>query len=996
MSDNFYILLQLDPSINDWGVIEAKITNMQRRWSMQKNQGLPKARRSAERNLKLVGEMKTKLRDATTRKRIGAEAKKELRATKSKQFAHLDSLIQLHKKATINADGLKALVRHAGGGMTEADVIAHLKKRGITVEAKGSAKARPEARSKIDGATAASIRDALKHVGKESLYDFLELNARTSPKILSETADQIYKDLQRVGKTDASTTARQELAGHAKAVFRDADGKKKYDNTFAEEAMEDLRAHIEFAGTDKYLSLGEVSHIVGIARKKGVNAKVATDFIQDIAEKRKWVIQSKETGPTVELRLCGYCNTLARKENDKLCHECGKALVQPCPQCKTPTPTQDECCSGCGCSTGDAPIVDTLLRMGKDALAHGDIKEALSNFECALLIWPGWSEAEACKKAAISKKIAHDSALDALNGLIKKRQLEESQGALDAIIREHGEAGVTRMRQQIDAGIRKAQSYHAEAEKLRKRGKSEEAVAKDAEALEACADFRPAQLALASAPPPSPTDLDVAFVGASARLKWVPVRASGIVTYRVQRKVGGAPTSPNDGATLAETQAPTCQDTEAPSGVPFYYSVYAMRGGVNSRAAAEHGPNIHLVPVTDVVAEPGDGQVTIRWKNPAHCVDVTVWRRSGRDGAVTDKGVRITASGGSVVDQRLKNGQAYTYQIVARFEDPRGGQAPINAPAASVEVVPVAAPFPVTDLRAEHTERTVTLHWTTPPSGSVQLRVSRDAPALPVGAVLNVKDLDRIGQPIPVSGPSSAQATLDQQGRVFYCPLTVVAQSAVLGDSVAVTALDDISDLTTRRQGKSIYLRWHWPRGANEVFITWRHDRFPRSHEEQVDGARRLTRAEYDRTGQFLISQAIEKRHYFRIFVKDTDYDFYSAGMKALEAGGLETQIRYRVSTTKSLFRRSVTEIWIELSTEVAVSEIPAVLAVLRDDLPPLSPDDGRIIARKPNVSFADGQGRIELPANATRGYVKLFFQNARNARQFRLMPAAKNNLRIA
>jgi len=46
---NFYIILELDPSITDWSTIQAAIQDKRRSWSTQRNQGTPDARRKAER-----------------------------------------------------------------------------------------------------------------------------------------------------------------------------------------------------------------------------------------------------------------------------------------------------------------------------------------------------------------------------------------------------------------------------------------------------------------------------------------------------------------------------------------------------------------------------------------------------------------------------------------------------------------------------------------------------------------------------------------------------------------------------------------------------------------------------------------------------------------------------------------------------------------------------------------------------------------------------------
>ena len=75
MSDNFFVLLELDPSVDDWAVIEKAILEQRRIWGLHKNQGAPRARRNAERYLKLIPEMTEKLRDPAQRHAMAAEAR---------------------------------------------------------------------------------------------------------------------------------------------------------------------------------------------------------------------------------------------------------------------------------------------------------------------------------------------------------------------------------------------------------------------------------------------------------------------------------------------------------------------------------------------------------------------------------------------------------------------------------------------------------------------------------------------------------------------------------------------------------------------------------------------------------------------------------------------------------------------------------------------------------------------------------------------------------
>ncbi len=74
---NFYIILELDPSITDWSIIQVTIKNKQRSWGLQKSQGSPTARRKAERYLKLIPEMESLLKEPESCKKEAKAAVQE-------------------------------------------------------------------------------------------------------------------------------------------------------------------------------------------------------------------------------------------------------------------------------------------------------------------------------------------------------------------------------------------------------------------------------------------------------------------------------------------------------------------------------------------------------------------------------------------------------------------------------------------------------------------------------------------------------------------------------------------------------------------------------------------------------------------------------------------------------------------------------------------------------------------------------------------------------
>jgi tetratricopeptide (TPR) repeat protein len=993
MSENFYLLLGLEPHVDDWPVIEARLRECQRRWALQKNQGAPRDRRNAEKYLKLIPEIQVKLSDPGSRRAIAADAEKELKSRKKDTLRKLDELIDVLSDRTLDADTLKILQRQLGGGLGEGDILARLTARGFTVAADNAPASPSKVRSRLDPTIAQGIRDNLRHVQSASLYDFLNLGPRSSPKSLTDAAQELLASLRRKPITQERTVG-EELAGQALAVFKTAADKERYDNTCAVEAMEGLREHLELAGRRSFLDQTAIDNLLKLARGKGVRPELALEYIQEFAQKRRWGLQRQGDGPAPAPKVCGFCEALARSDKDSRCHECGEELVQPCPRCGQPTPTENQCCSHCGCATGDAPLVKRLLREGRRLAAQGELEQALTCFDQALVYWEHWPEALEEKRRVEVRRRARDAAFAELDALLHAHRLVQAETQLERLQREHGVAGTEAMAHRVRKGLDGADASLRQAEALLRAGRAEDAVEMFLEALGHCSDHPKALQALSACPPLPPSGLEVTPMGASFRLRWNPVPARGSVSYRVQRKAGGVPHGIQDGVTVAEVTSPLCDDPDVPAGMPWYYAVFTLRSGVASQALGS-GPHLRRAEVSDLVVEAGDGQVVLRWTPPQGCTGVEVWRLEGARAPACGQGARVAVAGDCAVDKGLRNGTSHAYRVVACFTDPADDRSIVKSAGVSAMALPVAPPAAVADLHARREHGDVLLSWTPPPRGDVQIRQTTRLPRFSVGRIIALTQAQEYGTLVSAIGPGAAQTALRSQGRVFFIPLSVVEQTAVLGKPVAITTLDEVSHLQSQRVGDNIHLTWAWPTGATEVLVAWSHDACPASPEEAQGGSRRLTQDAYERAGQWTLRNAARARHYFTVFVHDAASGLFSSGARIVEARGLETQIRYCVKARYSLWRRNLQAAWVELQASRDVKELPAVVAVWKRGMPALSAEDGRIVASSACVSFREGSARIELPVDMTKGFVKLFFRDGSHAGEIRLMPAPPSELKI-
>ncbi|HEY0014852.1 MAG TPA: hypothetical protein VGC13_00985 [Longimicrobium sp.] len=991
---NYYELLDLDPSVDDWEAIQARIQEKQRSWSREKAMGNPRAKRMADRNLALLPRIRAVLGTAEGRRAQADAARRQLEQARLAGMAEVDKAIEVFRSGSqsYTEAQFKGLIKRFAGTLSEGELEQRLRAHGLrpAAEAEGEGRS-PRAKERISDEEASGIRGSLQLLGIATLYDFLELAPQSSPAALYDRATALYQENQRKGKTDAASSARNDLAGRCQKLFADAAGKQRYDNFLAVEAMDGLKPNIDIAGDNRFITHAELDALVRQGRERGVSAEDARDYIEDYATRRGWVVQRDGKLTAETLRRCGACGNLS-SAGARNCAKCGRGLEVECPRCGSATPTQNAACERCGAHVGDASLVQALLHEGERLAGEGRFAEALERFDAALHYWPGWAPATTAREKAGARQKAREAALRPIEDLVRARRLCEAHGELERFCREFGSGGTDALAQAIRDGQAQAQAACERGRQASARGDQDGALEAYEAALTLCADLEPARLATAAHPPPPPGGLTVRAVSGGFHLGWDAAPSVRPLTYRVVRSAGAAPAGAHDGVALPDTSGLAASDA-APEGVPVYYAVFSVRGGVVSAHAAQSGPHLRTAEVTELEAVAGDGQVLLRWRRPVGCRRVEVWRRAGTPPGIREGELRIVA-GDEMHDAGLRNGEGWGYRVVAVYDDPDVQGRELRTAGVTVTAVPTAPPAAVMDLRCTREGRTVHLAWTPVPGAAVQIRQTDQLPAFTPGQVIAADDAARFGRLVSSAGGRAAEATLAGQGRTFFVPLSIAAGTATLGSSAEVTTLDPVTRLTARRTGGAIALTWEWPAGVDEVVLAYAYDGYPATPADAAAVRATVTRAQYAAAGGWELRAAERRRHYFSVFARAPGVELHAPAAHALESMGEEVAVHYRVR--RQWLRRQA---WLELQVTGATTLVlPPLVLVSKPGAVPIDPGDGHTLTAVPGLRLQDGRATIAVPPQfcGTGQYVKLFFSDPAHAREIRLLPAEKEQLRLS
>lgn len=997
---NYYEILELDESVKSWSAIKSKIEKKQREWSRWKNQGTPAQKQSASEYLPELKKIEELLKNSDSREIERKEFIKRKNKIKTEKLKQLDASLDIIHENEVSSVQFAMLIKEFAPEVAEGEIEKRIIKRGKKIEKKGAkAKTPKKKREKIEISVAKSIVDDLKVFKYGNLYEYLEAGSNASHKALYDLADSKYKELSKTGKTDNDTTVKKRLAGHAKSVFKTTDEKRKYDNTLEDENLSVLDHFLKIAGSDKYIDEKEIELLLKKGKENGISKETTMEYIEEIANKRKWGIQRPKSDKKIVLLSCGFCGELAEKPNQDRCKKCGEKLIQPCPLCSNPTPTEQSACSKCGCTTGDRSIVQKLMISAKKNKESKNYGQSIVDLDEILSLWKNYKPAtDEIKEVQSLKKKENDSLLE-IEVLVKKKFFSEASSKLSYYQKLFG-AGISQktLKSKIDIKLQNAEKLFSEGEQKRKLGKIEEAFNKYEETLSFCADFTDAKSAISKLPLPLPKNVTARWLNATLHLSWTAGKLNSKIDYIVTRKENGAPSRVEDGTKVGETSNLSMDDTKIRSGVVYYYGIFPARGGVASKKSVNLGPYLLPGEATEIKYRASNQEIIIHWKPAFGSIATEVWRHEGTLSFKRGVGKLLKSSSRSITDTKLTNGKEYSYLLVSKYNDSERKGKYVYSGGVKIKTTPAAPPKVIGDLSIERNNNIYILSWTKVESDTrVEIRQSTNSYPTAVGQVVSSNELDSYGVPIPINSSNRTQTTINAQGTLYFTPITIRSETAVIGKMAQMTTLDDVSSLTTRQVGDSIFLEWNWPKNSKQALVIYRNDHFASSVKELGNTKKLVTLVNYKENGYFEVRTDKWAKHYLTVYIKDPNSEMYSSGKKILETMGQETAVKYTVKNDKRFFTRKIISAWVNLESKTPNLELENLIMVIKKKTVPISKHDGEMVCEVKNVIFEENHAKIEIPEKFWKrsGYIKIFFIDKVDAEDIRLLPGSLDDLKL-
>lgn len=971
MEFNCYEVLELPENETKLINIQKLFEDKKREWNKWKNQGTPKQQEIAKTYSENIKEIEDIIKDKELLKQHQNNFIKKQKQLKKEFFDELDSMISVLGSNEISESEFKTFINHFKNKLTETEVLDRLNKRGISKKNSTSTTSKKVKKETIDNSKLKEINDLLSFCNKKNLYDFLMVSKNSSTLVLQSKADDILTEAR--GKTDTQNSRNAKLAGLIKDVFKDEKSKEKYDNSISTKNLKVLDSVLKIAGADKVLTQEKIENILKIAKKNSIHKDDALEYIEEISKKRKWVILGDNTFSSLKLLECGFCGELADKEKQKKCNQCGEDLIQPCPICLNPTPTEQSACSKCGCKTGDRKEVELLMKKAEEAFIEKKYLEAKLKLNKVLSIWKKWDKAERKLQEIQETEQENKKILDRVLTLIKRRQYVEA----NSISNTHN---ILNFKKEIETNLNQAKSLVLQADKEKSKN-YDKAIALYEKALFYVSDFAIAIQALKSIPLPEVKNLKHSIEKNKLTITWDTANISYVVVKNTT-----VPQNSNDGIMVVDTSTNIVVDKLNEE--LYYYAIFPKKNVIYETPTVI-GPFFYPKDVTDYTYNATSQQIHIEWSLPKNCNHIEVYKKKG-NGIKKNEGRKLTHSLTSLIDNDVGIDTPYSYFLIAVYTNKNQT---FYSDGISIVITPTKLPIKINKLKADIIDDTIFLSWENI-KDKVNVRKFETKPSFKEGEVISLQEMEDHGKNISLQTANSTQLkTLSTT--TYFVIFSIKHQTVMVGNIIKVSTIKDVKKVKTYQVGDKIILTFIPPDGAKNFWVVYRYDRFVKDISENKNMFYKCNILEYQKNNKIELPIQEETNHYITVYTYDTEENTFSNGVEVLENAGEEIVVKYCLEIKKQwLFtgKRIEANIVLKTTEDIVLNDI---VVVFKHNTVPLHINNGVIIKNMKTVKFENKQAGILVPPKYLNeeGYIKLFFKDQNKA--VRLLPSAEKLIKL-
>lgn len=487
-------------------------------------------------------------------------------------------------------------------------------------------------------------------------------------------------------------------------------------------------------------------------------------------------------------------------------------------------------------------------------------------------------------------------------------------------------------------------------------------------------------------------------VGDEITLTWKPSPSIGEITYVVVRKENTYPNGPTDGSTVYNGKELAYTDSNAPKNTVLYYSVFAVRIGVHSKATRLDEAVAIVGKVTNLKAIGGDEMVTLSWTKAPTVTEIRLYKYCGYERPQDDsqyETIPCTRLDGLLVSG-LTNGTNYWFAISAGHT--LNGKTYFSEKA-YLSAVPQKPAKPLQDFSVQLIDEVFQAKWTQS-EWDVILFYAKQKPEYAVGTIYDLNELLSKYEKIDINLKSLTEAEfrLNFVGECYIVPGVINASNVILNVASYISSVPRAKDVSfdINSAATEMYVNFTWPKKIDRSLLVYRMDSYPTGIDDPLAHKVECSKRQYEANEGILISNPAKGTFYAEVYIyfESDGHRVYSDACRALLSNEPQKDVFYTLKYKKAgLFSKKCT-LTVEIETEGACV-FPSFAIVSKFKSTPLKRGDGDIVCTVNDNTEIKGSHTFEFDVSPMKAdtRLKMFFLNDKNYKSFKIACKAGNNI---
>ncbi len=722
-----------------------------------------------------------------------------------------------------------------------------------------------------------SIKE-LEEMNLEDLYDFLKEDddidtARNLEREeLLKRVEKIRNSFKIMPRT-TRLTYMQDLCQLALTAFKNEQTRKGYDEFVIWEKTDRIIKSIKSvakANGDTITGQTAENYLKAIMSARRENKEKAENRLKAIG-KKEGILIVVTNSRQLNLKICPSCNNVfENKKEIRNCPKCGNSLFVKCSKCGTENDVSAKFCVKCNTSFKQLQELLAQCQVASSCIKKADLDQAKLILQRVSIIWQDLDKVETVKRELEQMEKVLGPEIRKIKENFEKKKYYTGLKRLEEIKKQYPSFQILE-EDKAKAAVEEAKKRYQKIEEAEKRRETDSIIQYCEEIYRICEDYPGVREKIILYPPNPVQNVKVESNGKNKTniVKWIPSTSKGDITYKILKKLDRKSRNSTDGKELAHISDTQFVDTNVDAGKKYYYTIFAIRSGIESRGVANEAPAINYGELKIKNIEVGEGNIRITWNALPMGARVRVWKKRGSTISKREDGSEISCRVSEMIDEAVENEITYSYLLCLEYCI---GEKRVLTDGVEVSATPVAIPSPVNDLEIKYLQgSTFEAKWKKEEeNGKVVLYFSKYSIPYEYGEIVNIGELRKKLNRIQEISKQKFGCRFNLEENSMYYIVAVVEKkdSAVIGEKAYASREREMEVEDTKIVGKDLHIHLKWPQNARAIVIRYRNDEYPQGMQDKASQKAYTRKHSFDKNSALIIKNIEKKKYFISLFAE--------------------------------------------------------------------------------------------------------------------------------